>query len=194
MELQGFFTQKGTALEAKVLSGATLTITRVAAGSGETAAEASVLDAEKQTLTVGTLHRKNATVTRPVTLAAMLAESDYTLTEIGVYAEDPEEGEILSRVYRLQPGLSIIAGSRLTVRFELEETFSGAEAVSVPIAPAELLTEGDLTALMGVAGGIATLDTHALVPTAQMPYTYGTEDLEAGVTPLENGRLHFVYV
>ena len=24
-------------------------------------------------------------------------------------------------------------------------------------------------------------------------YTYGTEDLEAGVTELENGKLHFVY-
>lgn len=24
-------------------------------------------------------------------------------------------------------------------------------------------------------------------------YTYGTEDLEAGVTPLETGKLHFVY-
>lgn len=25
------------------------------------------------------------------------------------------------------------------------------------------------------------------------PYTYGTEDLEAGVSPLETGKLHFVY-
>ena len=24
-------------------------------------------------------------------------------------------------------------------------------------------------------------------------YTYGTDDLEAGVTPLETGKLHFVY-
>lgn len=24
-------------------------------------------------------------------------------------------------------------------------------------------------------------------------YTYGTEDLQAGVTPLETGKLHFVY-
>ena len=193
MELQGFFTQKGIALEAKVLSGATLTITRVTAGSGETAEAATVLDAEKQTLTVGTLHRKNATVTLPVTLTAMMAATNYTLTEIGIYALDPEEGEILSRVYRLQPGLDIIAGSRLTVRFELEETFGSAAAVAVPIAPAELLTEGDLTALMGVAGGLATLDANALVPTAQMPYTYGMDDLEAGVTPLEEGKLHFVY-
>lgn len=39
------------------------------------------------------------------------------------------------------------------------------------------------------------LPSNSSVDTAllKLKYTYGTEDLEAGVTPLETGKLHFVY-
>ena len=46
----------------------------------------------------------------------------------------------------------------------------------------------------------ADLGADGKVPESQLPdmdyapaYTYGTDDLEAGVTPLETGKLHFVY-
>lgn len=52
----------------------------------------------------------------------------------------------------------------------------------------------------GVAGGVATLDDEGKVPGSQLPamdyapmYTYGTTDLTAGTSPLESGKLHFVY-
>lgn len=52
----------------------------------------------------------------------------------------------------------------------------------------------------GSAGGVATLGSDGKVPSTQLPeievppaWTYGTTDLEAGVTPLETGKLHFVY-
>ena len=53
MSLQGFYTTKGLALAAKLAAGTGLTITRVTAGSGETAASAAALAQERQTLTVG---------------------------------------------------------------------------------------------------------------------------------------------
>ena len=53
MSLQGFHTTKGLALAAKTAAGARLTVTRVTAGAGGTAASAAVLADEKQTLTVG---------------------------------------------------------------------------------------------------------------------------------------------
>ena len=56
-------------------------------------------------------------------------------------------------------------------------------------AAAGLLTVADL----GVPGGAAALDTGGKVPPEQLPYTYGTADLTAGVSALESGRLHFVY-
>lgn len=53
----------------------------------------------------------------------------------------------------------------------------------------------------GAAGGVATLDEDGKL--VQMPsaadidaapaYTYGTTDLTAGTSPLETGKLYFVY-
>lgn len=193
MGLTGIFTRKGKELELKVRAGTPLTITRVTAGSGGTGESAGALAQEKQTLMVGKRHVRGSTVTLPVTLVAALAEEDYTLTEVGVYAQDPDEGEILYRIYRLSRELAIDAGSRLTVRLELEETFSVVESIVVPASVAGMMTEADIYALRGIPDGLAGLDADATVPVAQMPYTCGTEDLEAGVSPLADGKLYFVY-
>lgn len=169
MGLTGIFTQKGKELELKVRAGTPLTITRVTAGSGGTGESAGTLAQEKQTLMAGKRHVRGSTVTLPVTLVAALAEEDYTLTEVGVYAQDPDEGEILYRIYRLSRGLDIEAGSRLTVRLELEETFSDVESIVVPGSVAGMMTEADVYALRGVPDGLAGLDADATVPVAQMP-------------------------
>lgn len=145
MEIQGYFTRKGLALSAKLLTGASLTITRVTAGSGSTAepAEASSLPQPRQALAVNAPTRSGNTATIPVTLAAALAEEDYALTELGVYARDPDEGEILYKVYRLDAPVEITAGSRMVLRFYLEETVSQDLGVTVACSPAGLITEAE---------------------------------------------------
>ena len=199
MELLGYFTNEGRELSTKLLTGTVLHITRIIAGDGETDLSGSVMAAERQTLAVNPMRREGTTVTLPATLTAVQAEADYTLTEVGVYAMDGEE-EILYRLYRLDQPVDIIAGDRLTIRFELQETVSEATEVTVEGTAAGLLTEGDLDLRLGVPNGIATLDESGKVPSGQLPamnyapaYTYGTEDLEAGTTVLETGTLHFVY-
>ena len=54
MSFQGFYTTRGLALAAKIAAGTKLTITKVTAGSGETAKTAATLAQEQQTLTAGT--------------------------------------------------------------------------------------------------------------------------------------------
>ena len=54
MNLQGYYTEKGLVLAVKVSAGTKLTVTKVTAGGGTTAANALALAEEKQTLTVGT--------------------------------------------------------------------------------------------------------------------------------------------
>lgn len=93
MSLQGFYTTKGLALAAKLAAGTGLTITRVTAGSGETAASAAALAQERQTLTVGEAAVSGQSAVLPATLAEAGASAAYTLTELGVYARDPQEGE-----------------------------------------------------------------------------------------------------
>ena len=65
MNLQGFYTAKGFALAAKVSAGPKLTVTKVTAGGGTTAAGALALAEEKQTLTVGTAEISGQTATLP---------------------------------------------------------------------------------------------------------------------------------
>ena len=110
MSLQGFYTTKGLALAAKLAAGTGLTITRVTAGSGETAASAAALAQERQTLTVGEAAVSGQSAVLPTTLAEAGASAAYTLTELGVYARDPQEGEILYQVFRLSEGRAITAG------------------------------------------------------------------------------------
>lgn len=193
MELIGYVTTMGSHLSAKLLTGAALQVTRVTAGSGATSLDSAVLAQERQTLAASPMRRSGTTVTLPVTLLATQAEADYTLTEVGVYAQDPDQGEILYRIYRLDQALEIAAGSQLAIRFDLQETVSQTAEVTVAGTAWGLVTHGDLEAMWGAPGGLASLDGGGLVPVSQMPYTYGTADLTAGSSALETGKLYFVY-
>lgn len=194
MNLHGAYTPQGRLLRTKLLSGeADLTVSRVMAGSGSTDADtATALAEEKQQLAVGERQVADSIVTLPVTLVAADAAEDYNFTEAGVYVLSGGE-EILYSVYRLYGGLRVAAGSQLVVRMDLTEQFEEVPSVEVLGSSRGLLTMGDLRALLGAAGGIASLDDGALVPVGQMPYICTDEEPEAGVTRLESGNLLFVY-
>lgn len=146
MTLQGYYTNKGRALAAKVAGGtAALTITRVDAGSGHTAdipAATSLPDTE-QTLTVGSAVVEDVTATLPVTLAEALSTVSYALTELGVYVSDPDEGEILFQVYQLGASAAVTAHGEGVLRFFLRQSI-GAQGVTVVCSPAGILLESDL--------------------------------------------------
>lgn len=195
MNLHGFYTPKGRILRSALLAGEgmTLTVSRVMAGSGATDIEnALTLAQECQTLAVGQRRVEESAVILPVTLVAADAEADYNFTEAGVYVLSGGE-EVLYCVYRLYGGLRVAAGSQLVVHMDLTEQFEEVPNVEVQGSSRGLLTMGDLQALLGAENGIASLDEEAQVPVAQMPYICTDEEPEAGVTPLEDGKLLFVY-
>lgn len=170
MEINGYFTRRGLELSAKLASGAKLEVTRVVAGSGATAdaLAANDLPQPRQTLAVNTPTRSGTTVTIPGTLTAALAEASYTLTELGVYAADPDLGEILYKLYRLDTPVDIKAGSRLVLRFYMEETVSQNVDVTVSCSPDGLITEAELEPLRSkvfsknIPKKIVTLEAAAL--------------------------------
>ena len=145
MNIQGTYTNKGLALAAKTAAGACLRVTRVVGGSGHTADIPNVaqLLEIRQTLAVGEVRCAGDTAVLPVTLAAVELEATYTLTELGVYAEDPNEGEILYCVYRLDEPVTIQAGSDTVLRFYLRQTVSEDGGAAVLCSPAGLITESD---------------------------------------------------
>lgn len=145
MNIQGTYTTKGLALTAKTAVGACLRVTRVVGGSGHTPdiPNAAQLSEIRQTLTVGEARCTGDTAVLPVTLAAVGQKSTYTLTELGVYAEDPDEGEILYCVYQLDEPVTIQAGSDTVLRFYLRQTVSKDGGAMVLCSPAGLITESD---------------------------------------------------
>ena len=145
MNIQGTYTNKGLALTAKTAVGVCLRVTRVVGGSGHTTdiPNAAQLPEIRQTLTVGEARCAGSTAVLPVTLAAVGLESSYTLTEFGIYAEDPDEGEILYCVYRLDEPVTIQAGSDTVLRFYLRQTVSEDGGAQVLCSPAGLITESD---------------------------------------------------
>lgn len=145
MKIQGTYTNKGLALTAKTAAGACLRVTRVVGGSGHTTdvPNAAQLPEIRQTLAVGEARCTGDTAVLPVTLAAVEMEDSYTLTELGIYAEDPDEGEILYCVYRLDEPVTIQAGSDTVLRFYLRQTVSEDGGAEVLCSPAGLITESD---------------------------------------------------
>lgn len=143
MSLQGFYTTKGLTLAAKIAAGTKLTITKVTAGSGVTVKDAPALAGEKQTLTAGTAAVSGATAVLPVTLAEAGVSAAYELTELGVYAQDPDAGEILFQVFRMDTPVPLTAGGENTYRFYLKQTV-GAAGITVTCSPAGLLIDEDL--------------------------------------------------
>ena len=145
MNIQGTYTNKGLALAAKTAAGACLRVTRVVGGSGHTADIPNVaqLLEIRQTLAVDEARCAGDTAVLPVTLAAVELGATYTLTELGIYAEDPNEGEILYCVYRLDEPVTIQAGSDTVLRFYLRQTVSKDGGAQVLCSPAGLITESD---------------------------------------------------
>lgn len=152
--MQGYFTTKGLALSAKLLTGDTLSISRVVAGSGQTQTTASALSGPCQTLAVNSPTRSGDTAVIPATLEAASASGSYTLTELGVYANDPDEGEILYKLYKLSKPVDIAAGSSMVLRFYLEETVSQDLDVAVTCSPAGLVTEETFAPVRDKANGV----------------------------------------
>ncbi len=170
MNIQGTYTNKGLALTAKTAAGACLRVTRVVGGSGHTTdvPNAVALPEIRQTLTVGEARCTGNTAVLPVTLAAVGQRSTYTLAELGVYAEAPDEGEILYCVYRLDEPVTIQAGSDTVLRFYLRQTVSEDGGAMVLCSPAGLITESDCAPVRKMVLATGAPQRYVTVPASEL--------------------------
>lgn len=92
-------TNKGIALQSKQVRGATLSFTRVVGGSGSVSLvllkEQTAVSDIKQTISIESIRVLDAKYTITVLLSNSNSNSGYNLSQIGFYATDPDEGEIL---------------------------------------------------------------------------------------------------
>lgn len=92
-------TDKGTALQAKLVDGQTLHITKVVSGGAKVPVvnlrqQTNVTDGGKE-ITLQPVRIEGDKTILPVLLENIGLEEGYDLWQIGIYAQDPEEGEIL---------------------------------------------------------------------------------------------------
>ena len=152
MEMKGYYTKQGLELSAKLGAGSTLIITRIVAGSGTTEDPyaAVALPQPMQELAVNSPIVQENMAILSVILTAALAESAYTLREVGIFADDPDEGEILYKLYQLSEPVEILPASPFVLQFFLKEPVSPAGDISVVCWPDGLLREGALNPLRSV--------------------------------------------
>lgn len=157
--IDAVLTANGLALQSKLLSGTPFVITKITGGSGkvDTALlpEQTAVSNEKQTFSIqGVSYSKDK---KSAVIGALLANgavtTGYSLTQVGIFANDPDEGEILYAILQSEDaGETIPAASDKTysLQFDVTLNFSNATVVNVTIDPAGLVTKDTIDSLMSV--------------------------------------------
>lgn len=168
---QATVTKQGLALQAKLIDGKTLRFTKVVSGAGTVdkgaLADATAVTDERQTLTLqppNTL--EGARIRVPVLLNNIGLQTGYQMHQIGFYAADPDEGEILYAIAQDDAGDRIPSETEargFAADWVYVFEFGNAESVDVQLDPAGLLSVG----LLGKPGGVAQLDDTGALPIAQ---------------------------
>lgn len=104
-------TEKGTALQNKLFDGQTLKITGAKAGAGEVPPvnlrQQTQITDERQEITLQPVRTEDGKAVIPVLLENKEVEESYELHQVGFYAQDPEEGEILYCIAQTSEGKKI---------------------------------------------------------------------------------------
>ena len=169
MKLTGYYTTAGEKIAAGLLAGETLSVSRIAAGSGSTALSAAALSQEQQDLGPWEPEVSGTTAVMRCTLSSDQASAPYFLRELGVYALDAAGKEVLYLIFRLDEEVSINPAFRLVLRFNLEQTLSDGAGVKVTAPLTGLATQEELKTKADLQDGF--------VPYEQLPHLTGSKNL-----------------
>lgn len=140
-------TNKGIALQAKQVTGSTLAFTRVVTGTAITPLvrlkELTSISNIKQTVPVTSITVEDNTFVIKALLSNNNLFLSYNLSQIGFYANDPDDGEILYAVAQIDepraiPSASSAPGFNIEFYFTFEKSQS--TDVTIDIDPAGLVT------------------------------------------------------
>ena len=144
-------TEAGLALQAKLLSGSTLTLTKAETGAGTVSVEQlpsqTAVTTPTQTLNVRSLATPEpgeAALTCYLTNDTQT--TSYTVTQVGIYAQDPDDGEILYFITQAASGEGLIVPSNDEMPgYTAEWTFyfgiGQADSVNVTVSPANTISQ-----------------------------------------------------
>ena len=143
-------TNKGLALLAKLVSGTTLTITKAMTGSGYvtpgTLQQQTAVTSPQQTMSFRTItYQETGQVCVPAYLTNDGLSTGYTATQVGFYAQDPDEGEILYFIAQAPSGSGTIIPSEsempgYSAEWDFYFTYGQADDVSVTVDPSNTVS------------------------------------------------------
>ena len=153
-------TDKGDALLAKLAEGHMLEITRAQTGSGTVDAsllkQQTAVSSPKQTVTIHPVaYPETKKCKLPITITNVGLASSYNATQIGVYANDPDEGEILFFLAQSADGGVSVKSEALqhgyTANFDFYVGFGDADGVIVTVDPSNSVTQEGMENYVGTA-------------------------------------------
>ena len=167
-------TNAGQALQTKVLAGATLTFTRIALGDGQLNGQPIVpltaLISQKATVEVDSVRVVNNSTAQ---VAGFFSNADISTgfwwRETGVFAQDPDVGEILYGYTNAGDAgdyIPTVADTRIEKYIYCSIAVASATTVDITIPSSDTYIP---VSEKGAAGGVATLDSGGKVPMEQLP-------------------------
>lgn len=167
-------TNAGQALQTKVLAGETLTFTRIALGdgqlNGQPIAPLTALISQKATVEVDSVRVVNTTTAQA---AGFFSNEDISTgfwwRETGLFAQDPDVGEILYGYTNAGDAgdyIPTVADTRIEKYIYCSIAVANADTVNITIPSSDTYIP---MSQKGVAGGVATLDSGGKVPMEQLP-------------------------
>ena len=192
------YTTLGLNLMAKLQTGATLEITRAVGGDGHTSADALTALTEvtaRQTLTLSNVvYKGSGQALLPVTLYNRGLTAGYPLRQIGIYATDPDDGEVLMLVAQSEQPDTIPSEADspdFVSNFSFHIALGNAGRINVSYSLTDMATKADYVAFveqvegkLGQPSGIATLNSSGKL--AQMPTAADVEAMPSMLTDIIN--------
>ena len=167
-------TNAGQALQTKVLAGETLTFTRIALGDGQLNGQPisplTALISQKATVEVDSVRVVNTSTAQ---VAGFFSNKDISTgfwwRETGVFAQDPDVGEILYGYTNAGDAgdyIPTVADTRIEKYIYCSIAVANADTVNITIPSSDTYIP---MSQKGNAGGVATLDSGGKVPEDQLP-------------------------
>lgn len=204
MAKHGFcITKKGLALQAKLNSGSTLKITKVAIGRGKLPDDADPRDLEDLISTIA-----EATSTVPITKGTTTSfiveyrnnmgeglDHDELIDEYGVFAADPDDGPVMIYYGSLgdypEPVAAYTPGDPvITRRYPVSIGVAEGTTVVLGYPAGAMMTAEDIEEQKGTPGGIASLDAQGRVEERQRAIIDDADGETKYTLGVENGKLY----
>lgn len=149
-------TNKGLALQAKLIAGTTLNITRAVTGSGYVTPgllqQQTAVTSPQQTMSFRTItYPEIGEACVPVYIENDGLATGYTAMQVGIYATDPDEGEILFFIAQAQSGTGTVVPSETespgySAEWNFYFQYGQADDVNVTVDPSNTVSHAEFEA------------------------------------------------